>query len=115
MSRLAVFTGLLLIATGLSGFCAAGFETRAVTALIPVVFGVLIVMCGILAKQEALRSRALTAASILGMLGFLIPASYLDRVLAHGDSGGEIVTTALSCATAICLGFSVLWVSRISV
>lgn len=115
MSRLAVITGLLLIATGVGGFAAAGFETRAVTTLIPVGFGVLIAICGLLAAQENLRSRALTAASILGLVGFLVPASYLNRVLAHGDSGGNLVTTALSCATAICLGFSVLWVSRISV
>lgn len=111
MPKIAQITGALLIATGVGGFAAAGFEASAITALIPAVFGVLIAICGILAERLPLRRRALKAATVLGLLGFLLPASRLGMVIAKGEFAWTLATAMLTLATGICLVFSVLCLS----
>ena len=105
MPFLTVLTGLLLIAAGVGGFAAAGFETRALTALIPAVFGVLIALCGGAAFRQERRKGMLRIATVLGIVGFLVPAGRLGMVIAKGTFELNLGTSMLIAASAICLLF----------
>jgi 4-amino-4-deoxy-L-arabinose transferase-like glycosyltransferase len=108
MPTVAVFTGLLLLGAGIGGFAAAGFEAKALTALIPAVFGLLIGFCGMLAYRERLRKHALHIASALGLIGFLLPAGRLAMVMSKDSFAWNLGSVMLLVATLICLTFFLL-------
>ena len=103
-----LFTGFFLAGMGLVGFAAAGFEAKALTALIPAVFGLLISFCGVLAYRERLRKHALRVASALGLIGFLVPAGRLAMVMSKGSFAWNLGSVMLLVATLICLTFFLL-------
>ena len=111
MPKITLFTGLLLIATGVGGFAAAGFETKALTALIPAAFGLLIALCGIFAYRESIRIRALHTASTTGLLAFLLPAGRLGMLVAKGEFTWKLGTCMLAAASLIALGYFVICLS----
>jgi hypothetical protein len=71
MAKLTIFFGVLLILLGLDGYFATGHAHP--TALIPAVFGLLLVIFGFLANTPDSRKRMLFMhiAVTLGLLGFL--------------------------------------------
>ena len=69
MARTAVATGVLLIVLSL-GFAFAGGQFHP-TAMIPGVIGLLILICGLLARNEDKRKHAMHAALALALLGVL--------------------------------------------
>ncbi len=75
MSKTAIVFGALLIALGLGGYFAG--ETRSWTAVIPAIFGLVILGLGITALWEAYRASAMHAAVIVGLLGFFATATSL--------------------------------------
>ncbi len=75
MSRIAILTGLLLIALGAGGYFATG--QREWTALIPAAMGLLLALLGLLALKESLRKNAMHVAVVLGLLGFVATAHAL--------------------------------------
>ena len=105
MPTVAVIVGLLLLAVGVGGFAAAGFASKALTALIPAGFGLLIALCGILASRKRLRKPALHTAAGLALIGFLLPAGRLAMVISRGDFTWKLATVMLGVAAVICLGF----------
>lgn len=69
MATTTLLTGLILIALGLGGYVGTGSEHK--TALIPVAFGLPILILGFLARNPARRALAMHIAVTLGLLGFL--------------------------------------------
>ena len=69
MARHAIVTGVLLIALSL-GFAFVGGQFHP-TAMIPGVIGLLILVCGLIAREESKRKHAMHAAVVLGVLGVL--------------------------------------------
>ncbi len=69
MAITTVLTGLLLIALGVGGYVGTGSEHK--TALIPVAFGLPILLLGFLARNPARRALAMHIAVTIGLLGFL--------------------------------------------
>ena len=69
MAITTVITGILLIALGLGSFVGTGSEHK--TALIPVLFGLPILICGLLAQNAARRAMVMHIAVLVGTLGFL--------------------------------------------
>lgn len=67
MPNITIFFAILLIILGIAGYA----STAAPTALIPAVAGVLLLICGILARREGLRKHAMHAAAAIALLGFL--------------------------------------------
>jgi hypothetical protein len=80
MANVTIGFGLALIALGLGGWLGTG--RASLTALIPLAFGLLLAVCGALARREALRKHAMHAAAVLGLLGFLGPLRVLPQMLA---------------------------------
>lgn len=90
MPTVAITFGLLLSALGPIGYFLA--EKQSGTAFIPTGFGVLLLICGIVAMNEKLLKHAMHGAATVGLLGFLGAGSMALRKLAAGDTGGLAVT-----------------------
>ncbi|HVJ66294.1 MAG TPA: hypothetical protein VM901_13630 [Bdellovibrionota bacterium] len=69
MPIVTIVYGLLLLALGIISYVGTGMIS--VTALIPAFFGLPLVICGFLARDEAKLRHAMHAAAMLGLLGFL--------------------------------------------
>ena len=73
MASTTIVFGLVLTLLGLAGY----FLTRtSVTALIPALFGVVLLMLGLLARSDSIRKHAMHAAAavaLIGCLGALFP------------------------------------------
>jgi uncharacterized membrane protein len=63
--------GLLLSLTGLLGYTSAQPEHRSFTALIPALFGVVLLVCAVLAWKKSLRMHAMHAAATVALLGIV--------------------------------------------
>jgi|SRR5579863_5473202 hypothetical protein len=80
MAKVTIGFGVALAALGLAGWLGTG--RTSLTALIPLAFGLLLVVCGALARREDRRKHAMHAAAVLGLLGFLGPLRVLPQMLA---------------------------------
>jgi hypothetical protein len=110
MAKLTMVFGAILAAVGIVGFFYTGGAH-------PILFGILLVMCGALANTENSIRRMLWMhiAVTIGLLGFLIPGGMSAVQIAHAHSQGislpypnrvyEQIIVAL-----ICLVFTVLCV-----
>ena len=74
MASTTIVFGVLLTLLGLAGYFLTG--TSSLTALIPAIFGLLLLVLGFLARSEPLRKHAMHAAAtvaLVGCVGALIP------------------------------------------
>jgi len=105
MPKITIITGLVLIAAGVVGFAAAGFDGKAVTALIPAAFGLLIGISGIVARRESARKHAMHVAVIVGLIGFLAAAGRIFGSLTKGSIEWRLSTIMLLVMAVTCLVF----------
>ena len=106
MPKITILYALLLIALGLVGFL--GFGRSSLTALIPAFFGILVLVAGILARDEKLRRHAMHAASALGLLGFLGTVTGLIKVFTL-IGGGEVTRPAAVVSQAVMAVLSLIF------
>jgi hypothetical protein len=69
MANLATGFGAALLLLGICGYFLTGMQS--LTALIPAGFGLVLLICGILARDAAKRKVAMHVAVLFGLLGFL--------------------------------------------
>lgn len=69
MPSLTVALGAVLVALGAYSYTQS--VTRSPMALIPAIFGLLFVVCGLLARNPAMRKHAMHGAAALGLVGLL--------------------------------------------
>lgn len=74
--------GIILILQGIITFFVS--ESQSFTALIPALFGALLVIAGFLAKKPDLRKHAMHAAAAVGLLGVLGSLGMAVPKLARG-------------------------------
>ena len=67
MSSTTIVFGMLLTLLGLAGYFLTGASSS--TALIPAIFGVLLLVLGFLARSEAARKHAMHAAATVALVG----------------------------------------------
>jgi len=79
MANVTLLFGGLLILLGLVGFFATGAQHP--TALIPAVVGLLLGICGLLARKPERRKLFMHVAVTLGVLGFLATVSSFYRMM----------------------------------
>ena len=77
MYKTTILFGALLIVTGLAGYLGTGSEQK--TALIPAAFGIVILICGLLAANESRRMMAMHIAVLFGLLGAIGVAPVLFK------------------------------------
>lgn len=99
----ALVTGISLVVTGAGGYAAF----RSPTALIPIGFGVLFLICGLVARKEPLRKHAMHAAAAVALLGFLPSAPGLLGIpaLLAGEAARPAAVVLRSIMAVLCLGF----------
>lgn len=109
MAGVTIAFGVALSVLGVAGYFGTG-RTSA-TALIPLVFGIMLVVCGVLARQAERRKHAMHAAAVLALIGLLGPLRVLPQMVAL-MRGGEVVhraavidqmVMAVLCATLLVL------------
>lgn len=107
MQLIAIVCGALLIATGFAGYLLADVESRSLTAFIPAVVGVLLLIAGIWALlAPKAKKHAMHAAAVVGLLGAIMAGGRLGMVLA--TSGGSTLGNAsLTAMLVICVVFLV--------
>ncbi len=113
MARVARVFGIVLIVLGVAYFVATG--SAHYTSLIPAWFGLVLLLCGVLANTEDAKRRMLWMhiGVTSGLLGFLFPAIRGGMALAHAatltegqhTAAMEELIMAVICAvfTALCV------------
>lgn len=108
MAGTTVATGIALIVLGLGGYLLTGASS--LTALIPAVFGLLLVGAGLVARRERLRMHAMHAAVVVALLGFLGSVRGLFRIadVFHPISTRPAAIVAQAIMALLMLGFIAL-------
>jgi hypothetical protein len=111
-----IVIGLGLLLIGLQGYFdfggVLGVKEHSPTALIPAAIGVVLIICGILSRDDRLRKHLMHFAALVGVLGFLgalwRPAKAL---MENGTVDLSAVPVRLQLLTALlCLVFVVMCV-----
>ena len=69
MASTTILFGILLTVLGLAGYFMTG--TSSFTALIPAMFGLPLIVLGVVARSESARKHAMHAAALIATLGFV--------------------------------------------
>jgi hypothetical protein len=108
MPGYAIWIGRLLVLVGIVGYGYGLYAGHAsLTALIPAVFGIILMVLGHLAHaKEPLRKHLMHAAVIVGLLGFILPAvRVISSASALTLSAAVVSQIAMSL---LCLVFVIL-------
>jgi hypothetical protein len=100
--------GAALIVLGLGGYLLTGAVS--LTALIPAAFGLLLVLAGVLARDERRRMHAMHAAVVIALLGFLGSARGLLGIgkLLDGTAVRPAAIVAQTIMALLTLGYIVI-------
>ena len=109
MANITIIFGILLILLGLGGWFGSGGAS--ITALIPAAFGIVLLILGVIARNEKARKHAMHVAVIVGLLGFFGSASGLVSLPAV-LSGESVARPAAVIAKSIMAVLSLLYVAR---
>ena len=107
MASTTIVFGILLTLLGLVGYFLTG--TSSLTALIPALFGLLLLVLGFLARSESMRKHAMHAAAavaLVGCVGALIPLLRTPSGRASGDGGllpGRDGGADGACSSSLCV------------
>lgn len=106
----AMISGGLLVLIGIIGYVFSIVDgNTSWTALIPAIFGLVLVLLGLLAKsKENLRMHVMHAAVLIGLIGFLVPAYRIVSRL--GDVKVSLAILSQAAMAVICLVFVILCV-----
>ena len=110
MAKLAIGFAIALILLGTGGYFAASPEARSMTALIPAIAGVLLLICGLLAMKPGLRMHAMHGAALVGLLGFLAPLGRLLPQTLKGTPPHGLALFSQVTMSVLCLAFVLLCV-----
>jgi hypothetical protein len=78
MANTTISFGVILLVLGIGGYFGSGMVS--LTALIPAAFGLLLLICGVIARDPAKRKHAMHFAAMVGLLGFLGSARGLAKL-----------------------------------
>jgi uncharacterized membrane protein HdeD (DUF308 family) len=106
MPKITIIVGTILSAIGVFGYLLS--ESRSLTALIPLVFGSLLEVCGVLATRPEYKKHAMHGAAALALLGVAGSAmgfvSFL-KLLTGGDVARPFGAQMQAAMFVICLIF----------
>jgi len=113
MASVTIRFSTLLILLGLLFFFLTGHQYP--TPLIPVLFGIVLLVLGLLARTESVKQRMLVMhiAVTIALVGFLFPAVMVAKQLWAVHNGGNMVVMAVReqiLMAVICLVFVLLCV-----
>lgn len=108
MPTTAILCGIILTLIGVIGYVYAVTNNNAsLTALIPALFGNLLIILGVLARlKEGLRKHLMHAALLVALVGFIATAGRLISRLSELSSTPAVLSQA--AMAIVCLAFVVL-------
>ena len=105
MSKLAITFGVLLVLLGLGlgayTYSLPEVDRHSPTSFIPAIFGILLLVCGLLARNDKFRMHAMHFAALVGLVGCVMPLFMAIRTMAtrtdyhRAAIGGQIVMGVL--------------------
>lgn len=108
MPTTAIMSGVLLILIGIMGyFFSLADGNTSWTALIPAIFGMLLLILGYAAKDsDALRKHLMHAAVLIALIGFIVP---LFRIISKmNDFTISLAILSQIAMSLICLAFVII-------
>lgn len=112
MPSYSIIFGALLIILGILGYVyVLSTPNPSITALIPAIFGILLVLFGVVARaKENLRKHLMHAAVLVALLGFLGTVSSFFKIpaLIGGTAERPVAVIAQLTTAIICLVFVIL-------
>ena len=109
MSNITIVIGALLTVLGIGSYMGAT-PPRSWTALIPSFVGIILILCGVMARKEQNRKTAMHVAAAVGLLGFLAAAGRLGMSLARGTEVNPRSAVPLFIMAILTLAFVILCV-----
>jgi hypothetical protein len=91
--------GLILIVLGVVSYVIT--DRTSVTALIPAIFGAVLVICALIARNESARKHAMHAAVAVGLIGALASLGRAVPAVMAGDAGRPAVIAQLVMAVVL--------------
>ena len=91
--------GLILIVLGIASYVATG--RASVTALIPAIFGAVLVICALVARNEAMRKHAMHAAVAVALIGALASLGRAVPAVMAGDATRPAVLSQIALAALL--------------
>lgn len=101
MYGVSIVIGLILILQGIITYFISAPDHRSFTALIPAIFGGLLVVCGALAKKPDLRKHAMHAAAAVALLGVIGALMRAVPALAAGKAIGLALGSQIAMAVLL--------------
>lgn len=98
MAKTTLVLAMVLTLLGLGTYFGSSDANPSVTALIPAVFGVLLLGCGLAALQPSLRKHAMHVAAAIGLLGALAASGRGVAALLKLAGGADVNKIALGSA-----------------
>lgn len=107
MTSITRLFGIILIVLGVASYALTG--RTSVTALIPAIFGAVLVICALVARKESARKHAMHAAVAVGLLGALASLGRAIPAVMDGNAGRPAVISQLVMAVLLLIyvGFGV--------
>lgn len=104
----AILFGIILTILGVAGYVVAVTNNNAsLTALIPALFGNVLIILGVLAQlKENLRKHLMHAAFLVALLGFIATAGRL--ISRFGDLTATTAVISQGVMAVVCLAFVIL-------
>jgi hypothetical protein len=91
--------GLILIVLGIASYVLTG--RTSLTALIPALFGAILVVCALVARSENARKHAMHAAVAIALIGALASLGRAVPAVMNGDVTRPAVLTQLAMAVLL--------------
>ena len=95
MAKITIALAVILTLLGVGTYLGSPDANPSKTALIPSVFGVLLLGCGMAALQPSWRKHAMHAAAMVALLGALASSGRAVASLAKLAGGGDVKASAL--------------------
>lgn len=106
MSKVGINSGIILITLGILGYFAGGMVSW--TALIPAIFGLLILIPSLIARNPDKLKLGMHIAATFGLLGFFAPLGRIIPTAAKGEFVFNLATASMIGMLVVCGIFLVL-------
>jgi hypothetical protein len=102
MAPIAIGFGALLTLLGPVLFFLSDPAKQSPTAFIPSGFGIGLIVCGVLARNDKFRMHAMHVAALLGLIGFAVPAVMVALSLGRGNAFEPVKHGGQSAMAILC-------------
>jgi phosphoglycerate dehydrogenase-like enzyme len=105
MAPIAIVFGVLLALLGPALYLLSDPEKQSPTAFIPSGFGIVLIVFGVIARNEKFRMHAMHGAALIGLIGFGVPAYMVSAAWIRGVEFVAVKHGGQATMAELCLLF----------